>query len=591
MLNTLKEKLRFQGRLSKKTAIGGGIFLLLLISLPVALFLVNQNQDTRQQAAGTGTETKFELDLKGEASTTTTTPPQILKGSTFEVRLFFSAKGKNVVNLRTKVNYDVTKFTLNSVDTAGSAFQTVNSNTNTAGSAIILAEMNPTTPLTTDRQLVATLRFTATNNANQLGTGTMFLSDPTEITQQNPGGTTTTLLTYETNPVTYNVVSSLPVSTATSTPIITQGGTFPTGYKTPIVITSLVTISNSSRTFNSAVYAYGHTVSVVYRWGSVGSATCQNLPNTINGPVNITGGNAAISPNATPATGVAFPQNSVVYYCASITYGNNVSKFGKVAQFNNGIVGGQNPTNTSTPTLTPTKSPTPTLTPTKTPTPTITPTLPAGVTATPTLTPTKSPTPTITQPITTLTSTPTLTFTPTAAPNQTLLQIETRLPGIGAAVTSGDNNNPSHTRIFDVYLFSQGNTEVKKIPTEFFYENGIYAGTPVIKDVPFNTPYVIKIKTDNSLLKNIGFVTPESQKNYYLDATGADKRIAVGKLSTTNTPNALGIEDYQAFMNCYNKLPVCTTVIAKKADFNDDGMIDLKDRNILIRSFVRVQGD
>lgn len=195
-------------------------------------------------------------------------------------------------------------------------------------------------------------------------------------------------------------------------------------------------------------------------------------------------------------------------------------------------------------------------------------------------------------------STPTATIIPepttppvTPAPGQALLNIAVRIPGVGPNTGIGDNNNPRHTRSFDVYLFSEENQEIKEIPTKFDYENGVYNGRTMITDVPLNKPYVIKIRSDNSLLKNIGFITPESGKTYSINATGDDKRLAVGKLNTNTSPNALGIEDYQSFTNCLNNLPVCTSTLRALSDLNDDGIINLKDRSILIRSFVRVQGD
>lgn len=557
MINTVKEKIRLLSQ-NKKAVVGGGVFLLMLIALPVALLLVNQNQDNRQQAAGTGTETKFTADLTPNVNIVkTTNPPQILKGAPFEIKLLFSAKGKNVINLRTKINYDVTKFTLNSVDTTGTAFQTVNSNTTVAGSAIILAEMNPTSPLTTDNQLLATLKFTATNNAAQLGTGTMFLSDPTEVTQQNPGGTITSLLTYETEPVTYAVVASLPAvtQTITNTPTATKT---PTGTQLPITVNTLTAtnITSTSAKLQGTYSSQGKSVNLYFKFS------------TTNGACSSLGTNTAITTGISNST-TAFTRNvsgltaNTTYYNCLVAKENNIGTltYGAVTSFTtaaNASVTGTAPT-----TVTPTKSPTPTQ-------------------------------PNATAPATsTVTSTPSIVVSPGV--NEASVNIAVRLPGIGnnnnGASNLGENNNPRHERSFDVYLFSQGNAEVKKIPTTFIYADGKYTGTTMINGVPLNVPYIIKIRTDNSLLKNLGFITPESGKTYSLDATAPDKRIAVGKLSSVNSSNALGIEDYQAFTNCLDELPICTTEFRKRADLNDDGIINLKDRSILIRSFVNIQGD
>ncbi len=438
-------------------------------------------------------------------------------------------------------------------------------------------------------------------------------------------------------------ITPIATSTTTTTPPnpTTPATTTAPVLKTPVVITSLV--SNAPRTFKSAVYAYGNVVSVVYRWG-ITSTTCQNLPNTVAGPTNITGGDTPISPNAVVATGVAFPQNSVIYYCASITYGNNLARYGQVAQFNNGSIGGQNPTSTPTktptPTLqtptatpTPTRTPTPsaTLTPTKTPTPTITPTLPPGITATltptrtptpsATLTPTKTPTPTITPtlpPGITTTLTPTKTPTPSAtltptniptniptntpvpSPNNLQAQIDLvlKLPGIGNNANGtknlGENNSPRAKRTFDIYLYNaQGTQTGSAMPVEFTYnpQEGAYKGSKVVSGVPLNTTYSIKVRTDNSLLKNVGFTDNlAAGRTTSINANNPSGELITGKINLTS-PNTLTLQDYNDFMNCYRKLPVCTQALKAKADFTDDGKIDAKDLNILLYAFSNRQGD
>lgn len=127
-------------------------------------------------------------------------------------------------------------------------------------------------------------------------------------------------------------VTSKPVTTLTKAPT-----SVPTKISTPTLAAakpSVVTQAALTRPimFKSAVNPNNNTVSVIYRW-STSNSSCKDLPNIIQGPVSLTGKNT-ISPNNTSVPkGVSLPRNSVIYYCASITYGANLVEYGAVMSF------------------------------------------------------------------------------------------------------------------------------------------------------------------------------------------------------------------------------------------------------------------
>jgi hypothetical protein len=57
-----------------------------------------------------------------------------------------------------------------------------------------------------------------------------------------------------------------------------------------------------------------------------------------------------------------------------------------------------------------------------------------------------------------------------------------------------------------------------------------------------------------------------------------------------NQDNNLNMVDHSIFVGCYGQKP-CPQDQKTKSDFNDDGVIDGKDYNILIRSFAIRSGD
>jgi hypothetical protein len=95
--------------------------------------------------------------------------------------------------------------------------------------------------------------------------------------------------------------------------------------------------------------------------------------------------------------------------------------------------------------------------------------------------------------------------------------------------------------------------------------------------------YYVKISMDNTLFTQIpGVVTLQIGNNILSQLT-----LIPGDL---NQDNSLDMSDHSIFVGCYGEKE-CPAAEKTKSDFNDDGVIDGKDYNILIRSFAIREGD
>jgi len=225
------------------------------------------------------------------------------------------------------------------------------------------------------------------------------------------------------------------------------------------------------------------------------------------------------------------------------------------------------PTATPTPTNTPSPSPTPTPSPTQTPSPS------------PTPLPTSTPIP-----------------TPTIGASETIVKVAVTLPAIGNTV-SGDNHTPKTlTRQVTAIVYDSQNALVPSSIGVLTYNstNGKFEGqVGVTVTSTTSTSYRIKLKLNNTLFKFIpGIITivPAATTN-----VAPSVELVPGDLTgASNEPdNTLDILDYNLFQACYRGQPACTTEIAKRADFNDDGVVngDDIDANILSRGFYIRNGD
>ncbi len=169
---------------------------------------------------------------------------------------------------------------------------------------------------------------------------------------------------------------------------------------------------------------------------------------------------------------------------------------------------------------------------------------------------------------------------PTAgAPIDTTLTFKVTLPGIGTDVKLGLNNTPKRMdRTFTVQFLDQKGDVVLEDEATLSYANGTYQG--VLDTTLSQNTYEIKIASDNSLFKTIpGVIQISDTKSEFTLPTVS---LITGNISQTdNSQNSLDIFDYNAMLTCFEQ----SCAFSQKADLNDDGIVDTKDFNILLRGF------
>lgn len=207
-----------------------------------------------------------------------------------------------------------------------------------------------------------------------------------------------------------------------------------------------------------------------------------------------------------------------------------------------------------------------------------------GATATPIQTQptaTKTPTPTG-QTGATNTPIPTISNGTTATPimSGNTLSISISLPGIGSSSNLGQNPNPNpSTKSGTVELFTPNtNTSVQKIPATFTYSSGNSTFTTTV-NVPTGT-YDVKVKTDNSLVKDLGIIQLNAGQNQANPA-----QLITGDL---NQDNVLSLLDYNIFISCFGTKQCSQKSIA---DVNMDSKVNEIDLNIFYSGLASRSGD
>lgn len=169
---------------------------------------------------------------------------------------------------------------------------------------------------------------------------------------------------------------------------------------------------------------------------------------------------------------------------------------------------------------------------------------------------------------------------PTAgAPIDTTLTFKVTLPGIGTDVKLGLNNTPKRMdREFNVQFISQDDEIIQEEEVTLTYTNGVYQGN--LETTLPQDAYEVKIASDNSLIKTIpGVIQVSDTKSEFTLPTVS---LITGNISQTdNSQNSLDIFDYNAMLTCFEQ----SCSFSQKADLNDDGIVDTKDFNILLRGF------
>jgi len=170
------------------------------------------------------------------------------------------------------------------------------------------------------------------------------------------------------------------------------------------------------------------------------------------------------------------------------------------------------------------------------------------------------------------------------------LALTVSLPGIGSGQdastsgTTGNNMNPKRTtRQGQMQIFNMNNEQVKSSAVSFTYsasgsaqQTGVYTSTVNIDGISPGT-YYIKLSMDNTLFTQVsGVITLKEGNNTVPRVT-----LIPGDL---NQDNNLNMSDHSIFVGCYGKKE-CPADEKTRSDFNDDGVIDGKDYNILIRAF------
>lgn len=162
------------------------------------------------------------------------------------------------------------------------------------------------------------------------------------------------------------------------------------------------------------------------------------------------------------------------------------------------------------------------------------------------------------------------------------------LPGISPNTGINDNPVPLHpTRNFDVSLYNDQDELVKTGTASLTFNGTSYDGIATFSDIPAGS-YVVKVKSDNSLIKAIpGVKKLESDKT----TTTSQIALVTGNVDDgSGSKNILDLSDYNALLSCFDN-KACDAKLKLLTDLNDDGKVDSRDFNILLRGFATRTGD
>lgn len=166
--------------------------------------------------------------------------------------------------------------------------------------------------------------------------------------------------------------------------------------------------------------------------------------------------------------------------------------------------------------------------------------------------------------------------------------IDVTLPGVSPNAAIGDNSSPVHrTRNFDVSLYNANDELVKTVSTPLTFNGTSYTGIATFSDIPTGS-YIVKVRSDNSLLKSVS-----GPKNLVSDQTVDTSEIALvtGNIDDiAGSENILDLSDYNALLSCFDN-KACDPKLKLLTDLNDDGKLDSKDFNILLRGFATRTGE
>lgn len=203
---------------------------------------------------------------------------------------------------------------------------------------------------------------------------------------------------------------------------------------------------------------------------------------------------------------------------------------------------------------------------------------PTGITGIPTIAPTAILTPGTTGKPTAFPKDPTPTTGPLGVDVQ--ISVKVKILGIG---TDGNPTPKQLTRRATAKVFGVEEQPLATGNAFLTYDNQGYF-TGVIRLGKLNQgPYFVKLSTDNSLET---LARPEFQ-NLMIDRVNPIPAVTLYQGDVTRD-NILNIDDYNAVLPCFQDKR-CDS--QKEIDFNDDGVTDVKDYNLLLRSFGQQPGN
>jgi hypothetical protein len=201
---------------------------------------------------------------------------------------------------------------------------------------------------------------------------------------------------------------------------------------------------------------------------------------------------------------------------------------------------------------------------------------------------------------TTVSSTPTPTSNISNTPSPTLSQtpslgktvsatfaLNVKLPGIGNSKSTGENTVPKHNeRDFRILLYDNIDNKVSESEVRLKFDGTLYKGAAQLQNTEPGS-YTVKIKSNNSLLKVFpGVIKFDSGEE---KQTPQITLVSGNIIDSNQSENTLDITDYNSLLSYFGKS--VNDVSGELADLNDDGIVNEKDVNILLRGFLIRKGD
>lgn len=171
--------------------------------------------------------------------------------------------------------------------------------------------------------------------------------------------------------------------------------------------------------------------------------------------------------------------------------------------------------------------------------------------------------------------------TPTTGPIGVDVQINVKVKIIG--IGRGGNQSPKNlTRRVTAMVYGTAPEPVATGNSFLTYDNQEYFTGVIRLGKLSQGPYFIKLVGDNTLAT---LAKPEFQ-NLKIDTVNTVPPVNLYQ-GDINRDNVINIDDYNEVLPCFQQKR-CDQ--AKAIDFNDDGLTDAKDYNLLLRSFMEQPG-